>query len=116
NVEEQRVELIHVINETATVTLKAPMPQTPFKTPRGNLLDAISTRSQVVPQFSQVLRLGITASHSDDGNILRLTRPLTVVCRWMKSSHRGHSAGALGVLCALCGWNIVWRSGLYGIC
>src|SRR5262249_32289544 len=106
NVEEQRVELIHVVNETTAIPLEIPMPQTPFITLGGNLFYAIPARSQVVPQFAEVLRFGITAGHPYDGDILCLTRPLRAVCRWIKSghrAHRAHRASALSVLCALCG-------------
>ena len=71
NVEEQRVELIHVVNEAAAVPLDASMLQTPVITVCRNLLDTISASSQVVPQFSQILRLGIAAGHSYDRDVLR---------------------------------------------
>ena len=69
NVEEQRVELIHVVDESAAVGLDVPMLQPPFTTGRWNVVDTIAPSNEVVPQFTEILRLGIPAGHSDDCDV-----------------------------------------------
>src|SRR6185369_11048011 len=74
NVEEQRVELVDVVDEAAAILRRAPVLYTPFIAVRGDFVDAVSSAGEVVPQFSQSLRFRITTGHSDDGDVLFLPR------------------------------------------